>query len=408
MRIYALFFCVSFLSVSVFSQTIPFSKNIYEFDGSSVPGWSSFENPSGAKGKAAMENAGAKGHPFDDLAPGETRVLLKLEGGGVINRIWMTIDDRSPEMLRALKLEMFWDHETKPAVSVPLGDFFGMGLGKTAVFHNAFFASPEGRSFLCFIPMPFKTGARIQISNESNKRLGHIFYDINFQKLDFWNASNLYFHAYWQLDTATRRGHDFELLPTVTGKGRFLGVNAGILENPLYKGCWFGEGEVKMYLDGDHPFPSLAGTGTEDYIGTGWGQGLFYNDYSGCLLNNQQDQGWAFYRYHIPDPIFFRKDCRVSLQQIGGSAKKTVAGLQKKGVPLIPVGLDNGAGPEIPLYKKGHSVNLNDAGLPDGFVNFYRSDDVSATAYFYLDSPKDNLPVLQPVLIRTYKTTRLK
>ena len=152
-----------------------------------------------------------------------------------------------------------------------------------------------------------------------------------------------------------------------------------------------------MYLDGDHPFPSLAGTGTEDYIGTGWGQGLFYNDYSGCLLNNQQDQGWAFYRYHIPDPVFFKKDCRVSLQQIGGSAKKTVAGLQKKGVPLIPVGLDNGAGPEIPLYKKGQSVNLNDAGLPDGFVNFYRSDDVSATAYFYLDSPKDNLPALQPV-----------
>ncbi|HEY4155935.1 MAG TPA: glycoside hydrolase family 172 protein [Puia sp.] len=403
MRRPKLLFVSLLLSGSVIGQTAPPAKPVYEFDNGSVPGWSSFENPTGEKGKAAMENGGAKGHPSDDLDPGETRVLLKLEGTGMINRIWVTVDDRSPEMLRSLKLEMFWDQEKKPAVSVPFGDFFGMGLGRTAVFHNAFFADPEGRSFLCFIPMPFRSGARIQITNESGKRLGHIFYDIDFQKLAAWNPANLYFHAFWHRDTATRMGTDFEILPAVKGKGRFLGVNAGIQENPVYKGCWFGEGEVKMWLDGDHAFPSLAGTGSEDYIGTGWGQGVFFNDYSGCLLANQDEQGWAFYRFHIPDPIYFKSDCRVTLQQIGGSSKKQVAELQQKGVPLIPVGLDNGKGPEIPLYKKDRVTNLRDPSLPDGFVNFYRSDDVSATAYFYLNAPADALPALQPVAVRVYK-----
>ena len=402
MRIGFGIFCLLLLAAPAYCQTISSPKNIYEFDNSSLPGWSSFENPTGEKGKAALENQGAKGHPFDDLDPGETRVLLKLDGPGIINRIWVTINDRSPDMLRSLKLDLFWDNESKPAVSVPFGDFFGMGLGKTISFHNAFFANPEGKSFLCFIPMPFKSGARIQITNESKKRLSHIFYDINFQKLDLWNANNLYFHACWHRDTATRPGKDFELLPRVDGKGRFLGVNVGIHENPLYKDCWWGEGEVKMYLDGDIPYPSLAGTGSEDYIGTGWGQGEFYNDYSGCLLANKEDQGWAFYRYHIPDPIYFRTDCRVTLQQIGGSNKETVMSLQKKGVPLIPVGFDNDKGPEIQLYKKDSVIHLNDPSLPDGFVNFYRSDDVSATAYFYLDKPTDNLPALQPVAMRVY------
>jgi hypothetical protein len=404
MRKDALISCLLFFAVAARCQTAPAAKNLYEFDKCSVPGWSSFENPTGEKGKAAMENRGAKGHPADDLNPGQTRVLLKLDGTGIINRIWVTINDRSPEMLRSLKLEIFWDQETKPAVSVPFGDFFGMGLGKTATFHNVFFASPEGKSFLCFIPMPFKSGARVQITNEGKNRLSHIFYDIDFQKLDHWNPDNMYFHAYWHRDTATRLGNDFELLPAVSGKGRFLGVNVGLHENPVYKGFWWGEGEVKMYLDGDHDFPSLAGTGSEDYIGTGWGQGEFYTDYSGCLLANKADQGWAFYRYHVPDPIYFKKDCRVTLQQIGGGSKADVRALQKKGAPMIPVSVDNDRRHVIPLYKKEGVTDLSDPSLPEGFVNFYRSDDLSATAYFYLDKPADHLPGLQSVFMRVYKS----
>jgi hypothetical protein len=380
----------------VFPQSQP---PIFEFDTNSVTRWGSFENIRAEKGKGGMENNGAKGHPSEGLEAGETKILLQVKGPGIINRIWATVMDRSPLMLRSLKLEMFWDDETKPAVSVPFGDFFGMGLGKTAVFHNAFFGNPEGRSFLCYIPMPFKKAARIQITNESGKRLSHLFYDINFQTLTKWNPGYMYLHAFWNRDTATTLAKDFELLPKVTGKGRFLGVNIGINENPVYENHWWGEGEVKMYLDGDKNFPTLVGTGAEDYIGTGWGQGEFYNDYAGCLLANKDGQGWAFYRFHIPDPVFFKKDCKVTIQQMGSNKKDLVIELQKKGAALIPVTLDDQR-KIIPLYKKEGTVPLDSPGLPDGYSIFFRSDDVSATAYFYLDKPAGSLPPLQPVAVR--------
>jgi hypothetical protein len=303
-------------------------------------------------------------------------------------------------MLRSLKLEMFWDGVAKPAVSVPFGDFFSVGLGRTAVFDNVFFANPEGRSFNCFIPMPFKKGARIQITNESRNRLSHIFYDVNFQELKAWDDSYLYFHAFWSRDTATTLAKDFELLPQVKGRGRFLGVNIGINANPVYKDYWWGEGEVKMYLDGDTDFPTLVGTGSEDYIGTAWGQGKFFNDYTGCLLGGENGQ-WAFYRFHVPDPVFFVTDCKVTIQQIGGNSKEKVIELIEEGVPLIPLGIDDGKHKVLPLYKKDSVIDLSDPTLPPGFSNFYRSDDVSATSYFYLSSPVNSLPSLQPLLIRT-------
>jgi len=380
----------------------PQGKALFVFDSTVAPRWASFENPTAEKGAAARENNGAKGHPSDDLGPGETKVLLRVQGAGIINRIWMTIDDRSPEMLRSLKIEMFWDGASTAAVSVPLGDFFGMGLGQTAVFHNALFANPEGRSFLCYIPMPFRTSARIQVTNESNRRLPHIFYDVDLQKLSSWHPDNLYFHAYWHRDTATRLAEDFELLPGVKGRGRFLGVNVGVIANPIYEGHWWGEGEVKVFLDGDKEHPTLAGTGTEDYIGSGWGEGEFYNDYAGCLSANKENKGWAFYRYHLPDPIFFRTGCKVVLPEMGSNKKELVAELQAKSVPLIPVTIDDQQGPVKGLYVPGKVTGLKDPSLPDGWVMFYRSDDVSATAYFYLDRPDSGLPVLQPVSIRTY------
>src|SRR5580658_8069725 len=140
---------------------------LYRFDDSLKPRWSTPEGLNGAVGAAAAENNGAKGHAFDSIKSGATLVLLDVPGQGVVSRIWITVADRSPQMLRSLKLEMFWDGEAKPAVAAPLGDFFGVGLGRTAKFHNALFASPEGRSFICYVPMPFRKGARIQFTNES-------------------------------------------------------------------------------------------------------------------------------------------------------------------------------------------------------------------------------------------------
>ena len=206
--------------VQSFSQLSPVKK-IYEFDADSEPGWSSFENMNGVKGEGGKENNGAKGHPSNGIAPGETKTLLDIKGSGIINRIWITVMDRSPEMLRSLKIEMFWDDEKKPAVSVPFGDFFGMGLGKTATYHNAFFGNPEGKSFLCYVPMPFRKAAKVQVTNESGKRLSHLFFDIDFEKINKWNKEFMHFHAYWSRGTATELAEDFELLPAENGRGRF-------------------------------------------------------------------------------------------------------------------------------------------------------------------------------------------
>ena len=364
--------------------------------------WNSFENPTSEKGKGGMENKGAKGHPFDKLKAGETKVLLDIDGMGIITRMWFTIQDRSPEMLRSLKIEMFWDGSEKPAVSVPFGDFFGNGLGRLVAHQNELFANPEGRSFNCFIPMPFKTGAKVVVTNENDTDLNMLFYDINFVKIKEWNSENLYFHCFWNRDTASTPGVDYTILPKIEGKGRFLGVNFGVIGNPVYQKSWWGEGEVKMYIDGDSEFPTLAGTGTEDYIGTAWGQGQFINRFTGCLVADTEKDQWTFYRFHIADPVMFKTDLSVTIQAMGGNMKKTVIEMQEVGVPLIPVTLQNES-VFIRLLDYPQQVDLKNPELIDGWTNFYRTDDWSSTAYFYLDKPENQLPELEKTEIRTYK-----
>ena len=384
------------------SQSSAFPSALFQYSDFMEPRWVSFENSSGAMGMGGMENNGAKGHPCDSLAAGASKVLLDIKGPGIINRMWITISDRSPEMLRSLVLKIYWDGESKPAVNVPFGDFFGIGLGKTAAFENALFANPEGRSFNSFIQMPFRKSARIELVNESPKDLLMLFYDVDLQLIKNWDNSFLYFHSYWHRDTATILTEDFEIMPEVEGKGRFLGTNISVNANPDYKDCWWGEGEVKMYLDGDREWPTLVGTGTEDYIGTAWGQGTFFNKYTGCPVADSKNLQWAFYRYHIIDPVYFKSACKVTIQQIGGNNKSIVIDMQKKNVNLIPITVHQ-APLFIHIYKKDSIVDLNDPKLPEAWTNFYRSDDFAAASYFYLDKPANQLPELQSLSVRTYK-----
>ncbi|RYU92564.1 DUF2961 domain-containing protein [Mucilaginibacter terrigena] len=372
-------------------------NKLYQFDENADTRWSSPENLNGEKGQGGKENNTAKGHPSDSIPAGRSKALLDIQGQGVIDRIWITINDRSPEMLRSLKIEMFWDGETKPAVSVPFGDFFGNGLAKTAAFENELFVSGEGRSFSCFIPMPFKKGAKIVVTNESGKSLHDLYFDVNYT-LSPITDNSLYFHAFWHRDTSTVLAKDFELLPNVRGNGRFLGVNIGVNANPQYRKSWFGEGEVKYYMDSDDKYPTLNGTGTEDYIGTGWGQGKFINRFAGCTIANDTLLQWAFYRYHIKDPIFFKNNLRVAMQQIGGAETDSVAAYLKEGAPLIAVTTQDGK--LHPFYNNTEKFDPSKPGSPKGWTNFYRRDDISATAYFYLDKPSSDLPALQPVAIR--------
>jgi hypothetical protein len=355
-------------------------NQLYEYSDNIEPRWVSFENISGDKGQGGIENYGAKGHPCDYIKPGETKSLLDIQGPGIINRIWITISDRSPQMLRSLVINMYWDDEEKPAVSAPFGDFFGIGLGRTTSFQNALFSNPEGRSFNTNIQMPFRKSARIEIVNESGIELPMIFYDVNLQVLSKWDDSFMYFHCFWHRDTATTLSQDFMLLPEIKGRGRYLGTNVSIHANSVYKDYWWGEGEVKVFLNGDTDYPTLVGTGTEDYIGTAWG---------------------PFYRYHIPDPVYFKTDCMVTLQQIGGSQKANVLELQKAGISLIPITIHQ-APAFTHIYTPDEIVDLSDPDLPEGWVNFYRSDDVAAATYFYYEKPSNNLPELQSLTIRTW------
>ncbi|HEX5169926.1 MAG TPA: glycoside hydrolase family 172 protein [Cyclobacteriaceae bacterium] len=390
MRIIKLFIPVLLIWTFSFLQ----AQELYQMPAGQHTRWSSFENPTAGKGKGGAENKGAKGHPAELISPGASKILLDVKGAGIIQRMWMTISDRSPAMLRSIRLEMYWDGSTKPAVSVPLGDFFGVGLGRKVAFQNALFSDPEGRSFNCYIPMPFRTAAKIQIVNDSDKPFT-LFYDINFQQVEKHAADVLYFHSFWRRENKTQLGNDFEILPNVKGKGRYLGMNMGIITDPVYEKSWWGEGEVKIYLDGDSDLPTLNGTGSEDYIGTGWGQGVFVNQYQGCLVADQSIRQWAFYRYHIPDAIFFQRECRVTIQIMGGDMLNKVREYKKNGAALIPVTIssDNDF---FKFFEQNPVPDLMDPKLPDGWTNFYRQDDVSATVYFYLDKPVSELPPVAP------------
>ncbi len=367
-------------------------QELYDHPSGKQTRWYSFENPGADKGEGGLENKGAKGHAFDKVPAGEAVTLMETTESGTVRRIWMTFSDRSPEMLRSLRIEMHWDGEEKPAVSAPVGDFFGIGLGRKVPFENVFFADPEGRSFNCFIPMPYLDGARITLINESEKDLDALFYDIDIT-LEDHDQPILYFHAYWNRNASTTPGEDYVLLPGLTGTGRFLGTNIALKTPEVYDGTWWGEGEIKMYLDGDSDFPTLVGTGTEDYVGTAYGQGEYAHMYQGSLIVNDSTREYAFYRYHVPDPVYFDSSIRITLQQMGGAPRDKVLEMISADVPLIPVSV---AGSEfIKLLE-----NPQDISEISGWVNFYRSDDVSSTAYFYLDRPSSDLPLLPEVSMR--------
>lgn len=375
--------------------------------------WVSPENPTGAKGKAGITNKGAKGSAFFTLKAGEKLVLMDVKGSGIIHRMWLSgTIPRSEEQRRLIRIDMYWDGESKPAVSAPIGDFFGNGLGLSVPFENALFSNPEARSYNFTIPMPFRKAAKIVLTNESSSH-ALVWYDINYTE-EIVAADAMYFHAYWNRDMKTTLGKDYVILPEVKGKGRYIGTNVGVIGDSVYRNTWFGEGEVKIFLDGDKDFPSLSGTGTEDYIGSGWGQGEYYNRNQGSLVSDNTNDLYTFYRYHLPDPVYFHTDCKVTLQQIGNTSLPHLRELQAKN-QAIPVQLfikgDNddifhlkGKAPvQLLLLDENPRPDINDPKY-DPIVfggNFYRSDDVSSTAYFYLSTPASNLPALPSATVRS-------
>ncbi|MEP0845049.1 MAG: DUF2961 domain-containing protein, partial [Phycisphaerae bacterium] len=233
----------------------------------------------------------------------------------------ITVSDRSPEALRNIILRMYWDGSDVPSVEAPLGDFFGSAHGRAVEMANAYTTQPRGRGFNCFFPMPFATHARITATNDmpGGKALGALFFQIDYELRDKLPPNTGYFHARFRRQNPTVLKEDYVILDQVQGPGLFLGCVIGVR---ALEGNWWGEGEIKFYMDGDTEYPTICGTGTEDYFCTGYGMGLYQTPWHGCTLHYTNKTNFKFplvsmYRFHGPDPVYFRHDLKVTIQQIG-------------------------------------------------------------------------------------------
>jgi len=274
----------------------------------------SFENPTGARGEggqaASKLGVGRKGAPARTIKPGESVTLCDIKGPGTLRHIWITTQ-REPELLRSLVVRGYWEGQTHPSVECPLGDFMGFAHGKVTAYQSAVHSVGESAGMNLWLPMPFARRARFTFANEGRKPTP-LFYQIDYTLGDKHAKGVGRLHVLFRRENPTTLKQDFELLPPRQGKGRFLGSIIGIR---ALEDNWWGEGEIKVYLDGDKEFPTICGTGSEDYVGLSWGIQQTPFLYNGCSLN--QKGFVSMYRWHLPDPIYWQKDCRITIQQIG-------------------------------------------------------------------------------------------
>lgn len=274
----------------------------------------SFENPTGAPGeggKAASNlGQGRKGAPAKQVKPGETVQLCDIEGPGTIRHIWITTD-QSPEIQRAAFIRVWWEGQEHPSIECPIGDFFGFAHGKINAYSSAVHSvGPTGGRNI-WIPMPFTKRAKMTFTNEGSKQIP-LFYQIGYTVGDKHPADVGRLHVLFRRENPTTEKQDFELLPQRNQKGRYIGAVMGIRN--LHPDQWWGEGEIKVYMDGDKEFPTIAGTGSEDYVGLAWGMQQSAFPYNGCSLNEKNFV--SMYRWHLPDPIAWQKEARITIQQI--------------------------------------------------------------------------------------------
>lgn len=359
------------------------SQQLYDIPEGVESRWISFENLSGAKGEGGKAGNGRKGSFYKAVKPGATLMIADIRGPGVIRRFWGTVRG-VPEILRGMVVRIYWDDQTIPSVEAPLQDFFGVPFARQVKFESALLSNPEGRSLNSFIPMPFKKRARVTIENQSPRECEAFAFDINYTIGDRLPDKLAYFHARYRRENPTTPKRDFEILPLVSGQGRYLGANIGIRTVGDYQApIWFGEGEIKVYLDGDREWPTLVGTGTEDLAGAAWGLGKFSHLYQGNLLSEKEDGLWALYRYHVPDPVYFRRDIRVTLQQIAGaSVKQILEHIRPEAYPEL-----------TETHGRFDPAMYSD---PRKWLNFEVPQDVCATAYWYQTLPSPNFGPLEP------------
>ena len=281
-----------------------------------------FENPTGARGAGGSTHGGRKGAPSRTIEPGETVVMCDIDGPGTIRHIWLTVPPARPEVMRALSLAVYYDGAAEPSIHVPLLDFFALPLGRTAPYASALTSAQEGRGFNAYFPMPFRGNVRIEMTNGS-PLARDLYYQVDYTLQSTLPRNAGYLHASFRRRNPTTMRDDFVIADGLRGPGRFLGCSVGI--RCIDGGLWYGEGEVKVFRDGDADLPTICGTGLEDYVGSAWGMGPHHAPYAGAPLDVRPGESnpftipdfVSFYRWHVPDPIVFTESVRVTIQQIG-------------------------------------------------------------------------------------------
>ena len=207
---------------------------------------------------------------------------------------------------------MYWENSSVPSVEVPLADFFGMSHGADALLTSQLISIQPSGGYNCDIPMPFKDHALITVTNESDTDFDWFFYQLDFTLGDKISKDVGRFHASFNRENPTKYGRDYTILETSGARGVFLGCVIGI--RPLISG-WWGEGEMKFFIDGDKEFPTICGTGMEDYFGAAWGLSAHCTPYRGAPL--VEPDYCSMYRFHINDPVYFRNEIKITVQQMG-------------------------------------------------------------------------------------------
>lgn len=292
----------------------------------------SAENPTGEKGGGSRGGDCTKLAPAIVIEPGETRTIAEVRGPGIINHMWFTGYFGHHFIIR-----IYWDENEYPSVEAPLAAFFGCAYdenildinGKFMTLNSALLTVFPGRAYNSYFEMPFHKSCRITMENTSDE--GKILYYMITGEFKKISADAMYFHAEYRQEKPVQKGRSYTVIDGVEGQGRFLGLTlaAGMNGNST---CWV-EGEAKMYID-DDSYPSVNYTGTEDYFcgsyafGNDYPPSKRYQPYNGlyaglCTIygnqqeNYNQQQRFLLYRFHVPDAVFFRKNFRMTLDNLG-------------------------------------------------------------------------------------------
>jgi len=310
--------------------------NLYRLSGAKTRSISP-ESPTGEKGRAGMATEGTGARAARELGRGwkvspsvgikarTTFTLADVAGQGAIQHIWMT--PTGP--WRSLILRFYWDGEAAPSVEVPAGDFFASGWGGYAQISSLAVCVNPGSAFNSYWEMPFRKGFRVTAENLGDEEMT-LYYQIDYALTDV-PADAGYFHAQFRRVNPLPEKEVYTILDGVRGRGHYVGT---YLAWGVHSTGWWGEGEIKFYLDGDREFPTICGTGTEDYFGGSYNfenqtthrYQEFTTPYSGLAQVVRPDglyasqQRFSLYRWHVMDPVRFDSDLRVTIQALGWRA----------------------------------------------------------------------------------------